>query len=147
MRWFSRDSAWAEEQNLKYRLVVVDLNLTDLEVANVPGRSVGVAKSTGVAVFEDGRIAKKDFVRIYDGTEASGDFTGYSTFTFDNGDALTAKFVAAWSEQGFGGDYEILSGTGAYEGVTGTGRFDGVEDPWDGADLLDGTFKLEVPGS
>ena len=128
--------------------MVVDLSITDLEAANVPGRSIGVAKSTGVAVFEDGRIAKKDFIRMYDGTEASGDFTGYSTFTFENGDSLTAKFVAAWSEQGFGGDYEILSGTGAYEGATGTGRFDGADtQPWEGADFLEGTFKLEVPGS
>lgn len=140
-------SAWAEEQNLKFRLVVTDVSTTNIEPANVPGRSIGVVKSTGVAVFDDGRIAQKDFVRYYDGTEESGDFTGYSTYTFENGNSLTARFVAAWSPEGVGGDYEILSGAGAYEGVTGTGRFDGVTDPWDDADLLTGTFKLEVPGS
>ena len=78
--------AWAGEQALKFRLVVTDVSVTDLEAANVPGRSVGTVKSTGVAFFEDGRIAKKDFVRFYDGTADAGDFTGYSTYTFDNGE-------------------------------------------------------------
>ena len=141
-------SASAEEQNLKYRLVVMDTSVTDLEAPNVPGRTVGVAKSVGVATFEDGRIAYKNFIRYYDGTEAAGDFTGYSTFTFENGDSLTMKFVAKWSDQGFGGDYEVISGTGAYAGATGIGHFDGAEtQPWEGADLLNGWFKLEVPGA
>jgi hypothetical protein len=140
-------SAWAEEHNLKFRLVVTDMSATDLEPANVPGRSIVVVKSTGVAVFDDGRIAKKDFVRYYDGTADAGDFSGYSTYTFENGDSITAKFVAAWSAEGVGGDYEVLSGTGAYEGATGTGRFDGTPVPWEGSELLTGTFKLQVPGS
>jgi hypothetical protein len=140
-------SAWGGAQNLKYRLVVVDLSITDLEAANVPGRSIGVAKSTGIAVFEDGRIAKKDFVRWYDGTEASGDVTGYSTYTFENGDSLNLKFTGGWTPEGEGGDYVVLSGTGAFEGATGTGRFDGVQEAWEDADLLEGSFTLDVPAS
>ena len=75
----------------------------------------------------------------------SVNYSGYSTYTFENGDALTLSFTGGWGENGGGGDYEVISGTGAFEGATGTGRFDGVDDPWEDASLADGSFTLNLP--
>ena len=87
----------------------------------------------------------KDFVIAEDGTEEAGTASGYSTYTFENGDSLTARFTFEWSPTGAAGDYQVLSGTGAFEGATGTGHFEGAQEAWKDADLLEGSFTLDVP--
>ena len=119
--------AAAEEQTLRFRLVVSLTNVAFAENPNAPGHSVGAGRAVGVAVFEDGRIAFKDFVIANDGTEEAGTASGYSTYTFENGDSLTARFTFEWSPTGAAGDYQVLSGTGAFEGATGTGHFEGAQ--------------------
>jgi hypothetical protein len=138
-------SAVAEEQTLRFRLVVSLTNVSFAENPNAPGHSVGAGRAVGVAVFEDGRIAFKDFVIANDGTEEAGTASGYSTYTFQNGDSLTARFTYEWSPTNAAGDYQVLSGTGAFEGATGTGHFEGAEETWKDADLLEGSFTLDVP--
>ena len=138
-------SAFAEEQTLRYRLVVSMTNVAYSENPNAPGHTVGAGRAVGVAVFEDGRIAFKDFVLAEDGTEEAGTTSGYSTYTFQNGDSLTARFTFEWSPAGGVGDYQVLSGTGAFEGATGTGHFEAAEEAWKDADLLEGSFTLDVP--
>jgi hypothetical protein len=139
--------AAAGDVSLKFRLVVTDRTSTLLPVANVEGRTVGAHDAVGVAVFDDGRIAFKRFVYTDDGMEEEGTIHGYSTYEFENGDSLTAKFDGGWSAAGFEGAYEVLSGTGAYDGATGTGTFGTTTFPWEDATLFDGTFTLQVPGS
>jgi hypothetical protein len=34
----------------------------------------------------DGRVALKQYIESSDDTEAGGDYTGYATYTFQNGD-------------------------------------------------------------
>jgi hypothetical protein len=143
---FSAGSAGAEEQTMKFRLVTTQISSSFDDVPNAEGRSVGVAKYVGVAVFEDGRIAYKDFVLIMDKAGKEGSYNGYSTYTFQNGDSLNLKFTGAFSPNGNGGDYEVLSGTGVFEGASGRGRFDGAKDPWRNAFYWDGSFKLELAG-
>ncbi|MBP7242313.1 hypothetical protein [Amaricoccus sp.] len=140
-------SAGAEEQILKFRLVTTDRDSVEHDVANVPGRYVAAHESVGVAVFEDGRIAHKSFVYTENGTEDAGEAVGYSTYTFENGDALTAKFVSTWGADGFKGTYEVLSGAGEFEGATGTGTFGKVDVPWRDMSAYEGSFTLEVPGA
>jgi hypothetical protein len=137
----------AEQQTLKFRLVTKQVSGDALQVANVEGRSVGAGRYVGVAVFEDGRIAYKDFVAMNDGDANQGTYSGYSTYTFQDGDSLTLKFTGGWGAEGDRGDYLVLSGTGAYKGATGTGHFEAVKEPWDGADLYEGSFNLTVPSS
>jgi hypothetical protein len=137
----------AEQQTLKFRLVTKQVSGDTLQVANVEGRSVGAGRYVGVAVFEDGRIAYKDFVAMNDGDANQGTYIGYSTYTFQDGDSLTLKFTGGWGADGDRGDYVVLSGTGAFKGASGTGHFEAAKEPWEGADLYDGSFTLTVPNS
>jgi hypothetical protein len=139
--------AIAEQITLPFRLVTQQVSQTTLDAAADPGRTIRVSQNVGTAVFEDGRIAHKTFVLRGDNGQDSGDFTGYSTYVFQNGDSLNLKFVGGWSSERVGGDYEVLSGTGAFEGATGTGKFDFVDTGWEGAELYDGQFTLDMPGS
>lgn len=137
----------AEEQNLRFKLVVSFTNSAEMKLASFPDRALAAHEALGVAFFEDGRVAFKQFVVSTAGGAEDGSFMGLSTYTFENGDALTLKFSGGWTAEGEGGDYEVLSGTGAYEGATGTGRFDALESVWEDATLLEGSFTLDVPGS
>jgi hypothetical protein len=138
-------SAAAEEQTLRFRLVVSLTDVAFTEFAAAPGAMIGAGEAVGVAIFEDGRIAFKNFVVSIDETEAAGSARGYSTYTFENGDSLTLSFTNDWTAEGSSGDYVLLSGTGAYEGAKGTGHFEAVEDPWENAEMFEGSFTLDVP--
>ncbi len=138
-------AALASEVTLNFRLVTADTSATVLPAKNVAGRAVGAHDAVGVAVFEDGRLALKRFVYTDDGTEAEGDMKGYSTYTFENGDSITASFVGGWDSGGLRGTYTVLSGTGGYAGATGTGSFGTNTFPWEGAARFDGSFTLKLP--
>ena len=137
----------AQEETLKGRLITRMISGTFVDAPGVEGRSVGGGQYAGIAIFEDGRLADKQFVLNMDNGGAQGSYNGYATYTFQNGDALTLKFTGGWGPDGEGGDYEVLSGTGAYKGATGTGRFDAVKDPWKKATLYDLTLKVTRGGS
>lgn len=140
-------SVAAQEETLKGRLITRMISATFVDAPGVEGRSVGAGQYAGIAIFEDGRLADKQFVLNMDNGGAEGNYNGYATYTFQNGDALTLKFTGGWGPDGEGGDYEVLSGTGAYKGATGTGRFDAVKDPWKKATLYDLTIKVTRGGS
>ncbi len=133
----------AEEQNFKYHLVTIDLTSSEVDVPNADGHRLDLGKYAGVAVFEDGRIAFKEFVYAGDNTKDGSSGIGYSTYTFQNGDMLNFRF----SYEGSGGDYELISGTGAYEGATGTGRFDWIDSNWENATEWEASWTLDVPES
>jgi len=118
-----------------------------MDVANVPGQAVGAGKYVGFAVFEDGRIAFKNFVAMTDSAGEKGSYGGYSTYTFQNGDAITLKFIGGWTPESDGGDYEVLSGTGAFKGASGTGRFEAAKNPWKDANLYKCSITLKLPSS
>ena len=136
-------SVAAQEETLKGRLITRTISATFIDAPGVEGSSVGAGHYAGVAVFEDGRLAEKQFVLSMDNRGAEGSYNGYATYTFQNGDALTLKFTGGWGPNGAGGDYEVLSGTGAYKGATGTGRFDAVEEPWEKTNLWDLEFRVK----
>ena len=140
-------SAQAGEQKLKFRFVTQMIG----EPGNLPeiaGHKITAGHYMGVATFEDGRIAHKDFVDVSDDTENSGTFKGYSTYTFQNGDSITASYTGGWDAGGAHGDYQVVSGTGAFSGASGTGGFTAAEAKWTAAAFLwDGWFDLKTPGS
>jgi hypothetical protein len=135
--------AAAEEQTLRFRLVVQPVEVPD-PLPEIGGHKVSAGKYMGVAVFEDGRIAHKRFVHVSDDTADGGSFKGYSTYTFENGDSLILGYTGQWDANGLSGFYQVISGTGEFAGATGTGSFKNVDDPWDVANLLDGSFTITL---
>lgn len=142
--------AEAAEQTLKFRLVTYALNVTAIPASNTEGHILGVGKFRGVAVFEDGGLADKLFTVSFDYTEGVGPFHGYSTYIFEDGSTIGARFDGT-SEVGkngrvIRGEYSVLTGTSRYEGVKGSGSFVSKPVPWEeGAVLYDGEFKLTIP--
>jgi len=136
--------ATAEEQTFKGRLVVNQPTGTSTALPSFGGHTFNANKYSGVAVFEDGRVAYKQYIESSDDTAAGGDYKGYATYTFQNGDSLTMSYTGGWKGNGFDGEYKILSGVGAYAGASGTGAFKSVEEPWQEAAMADVTFKLTL---
>jgi hypothetical protein len=135
---------YAAEENLEFKLVVKPLEVKKVEAPNIPGRHVMTMKAFGVAYFKDGRVAAKDFIHTEDYKQGIGPFFGYSTYTFEDGSSIIARYEGEnkGPDAPFHGDYTVISGTGKYAGATGTGSFDGVPTKWKDANLLDGKFKI-----
>lgn len=139
-------TALAAEEVLEFKLVVRPVEVRSLEVAAVEGQNVVLMKMHGVAFFKDGRVAAKDFVFNGDYNKGSGPFFGYSTYQFEDGSTITARFAGtARAGQLIHGEYTVLSGTGAYAGAQGRGTFDGVPHKLTGANLLNGKLIVAMP--
>ena len=135
--------AAAEEQVLRFRLEVQQVG-EPTALPEIGGHKLSSGRYMGVAVFEDGRIAHKRFVEVADDTAEAGTYKGYSTYTFVDGDSLTLSYTGGWDAKGGTGEYQVLSGTGRFAGAKGTGSFRTVEEPWEEALLLEGSFNLTL---
>jgi hypothetical protein len=139
-------TATAGEHALEFKLVTKPLEVKSLEAPNVDGQVVLLMKMHGVAFFKDGRVASKEFIFNADFNKGSGPFLGYSTYQFEDGSSITARFAGtARAGQLVHGEYTVLSGTGAYAGAKGTGSFDGIAHKLTGANLLNGKFAITTP--
>lgn len=138
--------AVAAEHSLEFRLVIMPVEVKTFEIPNIEGQNVSLMKMNGVAIFKDGRVAAKNFIFQVDYSKGSGPFFGYSTYTFEDGSSITARFAGTQrTGQPVHGEYTVLSGTGAYVGVKGSGTFDGAPHKLTGANLLNGKFSLTTP--
>ena len=139
-------NAVSAEHNLEFKLVVMPVEVKNFEIPNIEGQNVSLMKMNGVAYFKDGRVASKNFVFNTDYNKGSGPFFGYSTYQFEDGSTLTARFAGTQrAGQPVHGEYTVLSGTGVYAGAKGTGTFDAVPHKLTGASLLNGKFSISTP--
>lgn len=139
-------SAGAGEQVLAYTLVTRAMDVKTEKLAAVEGLVVSAGRYAGTAIFEDGRIANKEFLFSYDFRKGAGPFYGYSTYTFVDGSALVMRFEGVLEPgKPLLGRYTVLSGSGAYAGATGTGYFEKVDDPWENANLFRGSLQIRTP--
>jgi hypothetical protein len=123
--------------------VIAEETHTDPKIENL---SLGAGQSIGVAIFDDGRIAYKEYVYLsYAGENAPPKQPGFSSYTFENGDSFQVSFVYGPGEGGFFVDYTVLSGTGAYAGATGTGQIAIAPAEWGDATLWQGSITLVTP--
>lgn len=139
-------AAAAGEQTLEFRLVVMPVEAKTLEAPSVAGQAVSLMKMHGVAFFKDGRVAAKDFIFNTDFNRGSGPFFGYSTYQFEDGSTITARFAGTQrAGQPMHGDYTIESGTGVFAGAKGTGAFDSAPHKLTGANLFNGRLSITMP--
>lgn len=138
--------AVAGEQSMDFRLVTRAMDVKTEKVAAVEGVSVSTGRYAGTAVFDDGRIANKEFTFSYDFRKGAGPFYGYSTYTFADGSALVLRFEGMLEPgKPMLGRYTVLSGSGKYAGASGDGHFEKVDDPWDSANLYQGRLRIVMP--
>lgn len=136
----------AAEKALEFQLVVKLYDPTALEAPNVPNQIITESKAFGVGVFKDGRLAVKDFVTVSDLNKGVGSMYGYSTYTFDDGSTITARFTGEFKlNQPVHGEYKILSGTGMYAGASGTGTLDSLPSKFKGANLYNIRLNVSTP--
>jgi hypothetical protein len=88
-------TALAGEHVLEFKLVTKPIDFKVTEAANIEGQTVASGKLFGVAFFKDGRIAVKDFVNSSDILKGAGSFFGYSTYTFEDGSSITARYTGS----------------------------------------------------
>ena len=139
-------AATAGEQVLEFKLVTLPVEVKSMDVKQVEGQTIGVMKASGVAYFKDGRVASKEFTYGWDQNKGTGPFFGYSTYTFEDGSAIMARFTGmGQAGKPMHGDYTVLSGTGAFAGAKGTGTFDAVPSKLSGASLFNGRFAITTP--
>ena len=139
-------AATAGEHALEFKLVVKAIDVKSHEAPNIEGQSVTLMKMHGTAFFKDGRVASKEFIFSTDYNKGSGPFFGYSTYQFEDGSSITARFAGtARVGQPAHGEYTVVSGTGAYAGAKGTGSYDSVPSKLTGAFLLTGKFAITTP--
>jgi hypothetical protein len=143
-------SAEAAEQTLKFRLVAYAMEISTIPATESEGHVLGIGEMRGAAIFEDGRLADKTYTLAFEYTKGTGKFHGYSTYTFEDGSSISARFDGTSEADAKGrvieGEYSELTGTGQYEGVKGSGSFKSRAVAWKkGATLYDGEFKLMLP--
>lgn len=136
----------AGEQVLEFKLVTKPIEVKAMEAKYVEGQTVGLMKAHGVANFKDGRVASKEFIYSWDHNKGSGPFYGYSTYTFEDGSSITARFAGTVrAGQPMRGEYTVLSGTGVFAGAKGTGSFDAATHKLTDANLFNGKFAITTP--
>ena len=136
----------AADKTLEFQLVTKALDPRMIEAPNLPGQAITQSKAFGVGIFKDGRIAVKDFVFITDLNKGVGSMYGYSTYNFDDGSSITARFTGEFkTNQPVHGEYKILSGTGTYAGATGTGTLESMPNQFKGANLYNVRLNIVTP--
>ncbi len=140
-------NAQAREQSLKFRLVVHDdAAMKVVEAPDGDGHRLGSGSQYGTATFEDGRIAAKYFVFSFEETKAGSQYIGYSTYTFEDGSSITARFDDTTGADGVtNGKYTVLGGSGEYDGAKGSGWYQSVKNAWPKSWLFNGGFDLTLP--
>jgi hypothetical protein len=140
----SSGAALAQEQTLRFKLVITMTSDAKMELPSIADQSVAANEAVGVAYFEDGRIAFKPFAFATVGGEEEDRYMGLSTYTRERRRAQ-CEVRWGWSPDGEQLEYTVLSGGGAFEGATGTGELTGVSTSWKDASLLEGSFTIQVP--
>jgi len=127
-------SAWvlgsviqARADTLKGKSILTATKDERIPVNDVPGHTLGMQISEGLAFFENGEIAKVRNHSIYDATpERGSDAISYNIWTFEDGSTVINRTQRSMVPDKSGTlsaklTSEFIKGTGRFEGIKGTG--------------------------
>lgn len=111
------------------------------------GATLDSGRRSGFCVFADGSVADKQWVSISHSTEggASGIGRGYSVYTLQSGDSVSAEFQVGWGQDGLQGTYNILGGTGKFQDASGDGTITGMQSPWKTSAVVGIVLNVKTP--
>ncbi len=122
-------SAWvlgsviqAGAETLKLRTVLTATKDERMPVGDEEGHVLVLQIMQGLALFENGEIAKVKSRLISDTLPGKGgQVIGYSILTFDDGSTIIQRFQRLISETGSAkSTSDLIKGTGRFEGIKGT---------------------------
>ena len=100
-----------------------------VEVGDLTGHSLTVAKGSGLGFFENGDVATLAITAIVDYVNGSGPFSGYVTYNFEDGASFTIKIVGTTTTAVGGkssalkGEFTFTQGAGRFAGIKGGGAY------------------------
>jgi hypothetical protein len=118
------------DETLKFRTVMHSLNAQTIDVGDVDGHILGVARFSGIVSLPDGSTATSYFTGAFEYTKGAGPVSTYMNVTYEDGSALWLKTMGTAAVDGtktvFRGTLNVLGGKGRYAGATGDGSFSGA---------------------
>jgi hypothetical protein len=118
------------DETLKSRTVMHSLNAQTIDVGDVDGHILGVARFSGIVSLPDGSTATSYFTGAFEYTKGAGPVSTYMNVTYEDGSALWLKTMGTAAVDGtktvFKGTLNVLGGKGRYAGATGDGSFSGA---------------------
>lgn len=141
----------ADEQKLECKLYIaesMDSAASHMVSIENSKETLATLRRSGVCIFADGSVADKQFVMVNRITEEGnrGNTQGFSTYTMENGDSVSAQFTGGWGDGPFMGTYQIIGGTGAYANAKGDGTIDGsAQDPWKTTSVVNIVLNITSP--
>jgi hypothetical protein len=153
--WVLASFAQAGAETMKCRSVETQIKNEQIAVNDEPRHVLGMQITEGLAVFENGEIAKRRCRGIYDTiAEKGGQWIIYSIFTFEDGSTIVLKFQRLRvTDQGGNltttDTSDLIKGTGRFEGIKGTISATGKTFPGSEGDaakfISDITFTYTLP--
>ncbi len=117
------------EQTLRFRMVTHVTTAQSLEVGDVEGHTVSVARFSGLAFFAD-EVATVSFASTTDYINGEGEFVLYPIVVFDDRATLCIKSCGTGKVEGtktkFVGTLTVLGGSGRFAGAKGEGTLTGI---------------------
>ncbi len=116
----------AGAETLKSKNVVTATKTETIPVNDEPGHILGMGIYEGLALFENGEIAKLRTLIIFDAIPGKGaQAIGYNIFTFEDGSTIVARSQRLEIADQSGNlsakvTGEIMKGTGRFQGIKGT---------------------------
>jgi hypothetical protein len=119
------------DETLKFRIVAHVSSIQTLDVGDVEGHVLLVARQEGLAFLQDGSVAGAILTATSDYTKGAGTFSAYWNLTLDDGSKIYWLWNGLAKVEGKTTIFPespvtIITGTGRFEGAKGDGTQKGA---------------------